>query len=367
MLKNHFLIIVFCLFIGNLSYSQNLIPNGSFEDINICYERNATCSPSAWWNVRTEAAGFNQGRGHSGRHFAQLTMEINNPPASRQYIQGIVMCPLLKGKEYTFSMYVRAKHNDFILPQVYFSKDFLCTNEMFSKSLRLKYTPDISFQLSKKERRKATKDWVKLETSFIAKGNEKYIVIGNFSEDTTSYFAKHADAQVTYTSMDDISLVANESVGYSTCNMNKIKDSIYDLTFRHSCPADLPEFFAPPKEIKSKSALIHYTLGDVNFEFDKVELNHSADSVLKIVINELKEDPDLKMKIHGYTDSVGSETYNISLSKKRARAAAEYFLRNKIAPERLTFQGYGAANPIADNKTESGRKRNRRVEIYLWK
>ena len=276
----------------NSGYSQNLIANGSFEDINICYERNKDCSPSAWWNIRATSIRYFKGKGHTGRTFIKQCEEANHHSAERDYMQAPLLCPLVKGKRYVFSMYVRSLHSDFIIPQAWFSKSFLCSDEILPKAV-LKYAPDVIFYLNKRHRRKATKSWVKVENSFVASGNEKYLIIGNFSQDTTSYFEKYPTFGRTSTNIDDVSLEPLDHEGYVYCDLKRNKDSIYDLNFRHSCPDAIPEFFSPPKNIQSKTEVIHYTLGDVNFEFDKADLNPSADSVLKIILLKLKNDGEL--------------------------------------------------------------------------
>ena len=366
MLKKRLLFFFPILVSISSGYSQNLIANSSFEDINICYERNKDCSPSAWWNIRATSMRYFKGKGHTGRTFIKQCEETNHRTAGRDYMQAPLLCPLVKGKRYVFSMYVGSQHSDFIMPQVYFSSSFLCSYETFPVSM-LKYSPDIVFYLNKRHRRKATKSWVKVENSFVASGNEKYIVIGNFSQDTTSYFEKYPGFGMTSTNIDDVSLEPMDHEGYVYCDLKRNKDSIYDLSFRHSCPDEIPEFFSPPKTIQSKTEIIHYTLGDVNFEFDRADLNPSADSVLKTILVKMKNDADLKMKIQGYTDSLGSVQYNIILSGKRAKSVGDFFMGNYIEGDRMTLRGYGAANPLASNETEIGRSKNRRVEIYLWK
>ncbi len=73
----------------------------------------------------------------------------------------------------------------------------------------------------------------------------------------------------------------------------------------------------------------------------------------------------LKAGIHGHTDHSGSDAVNTMLSEKRANAVKAYLIKKGLAAERLEAKGYGAAQPIADNNTEAGKSKNRRVEIML--
>jgi OOP family OmpA-OmpF porin len=75
----------------------------------------------------------------------------------------------------------------------------------------------------------------------------------------------------------------------------------------------------------------------------------------------LKQNPAYKVEIEGYTDNRGSKQYNIKLSEKRAEAVYNYLIKSGISADRLSYKGYGPANPVADNNTKEGRKLNRRV------
>ena len=87
---------------------------------------------------------------------------------------------------------------------------------------------------------------------------------------------------------------------------------------------------------------------------------------LNDVVAILKEDSGLKLDIEGYTDNTGAEKANVLLSQKRAKAVHEYLVtKGGIDTSRLTSEGYGPANPVADNKTAEGRTLNRRVELKL--
>ena len=78
----------------------------------------------------------------------------------------------------------------------------------------------------------------------------------------------------------------------------------------------------------------------------------------------LKENPDIKVEIGGHTDGSGSEKANLKLSEKRAQSAKKYIEdKFNIAGDRMKVKGYGESKPIADNNTNEGRAKNRRVEF----
>jgi len=73
--------------------------------------------------------------------------------------------------------------------------------------------------------------------------------------------------------------------------------------------------------------------------------------------------PNTKWTIDGFTDNVGNDKNNLTLSEKRAQAVADYLVKKGIPADNFYTNGYGEENPIADNNTASGRQQNRRVEI----
>lgn len=106
--------------------------------------------------------------------------------------------------------------------------------------------------------------------------------------------------------------------------------------------------------------------GGVLFKTDKYELLPAAMVQLDQVADALiRNNPDAKITVGGYTDSQGQDSHNQELSQKRAQSVADYLVSKGIAKDRVSAQGFGSANPIADNKTTEGRAQNRRVEIVV--
>lgn len=106
--------------------------------------------------------------------------------------------------------------------------------------------------------------------------------------------------------------------------------------------------------------------GGVLFVTNKAELLPSAQLKLNEVADALiKQDPDSKIVVEGYTDSQGSAPYNQELSQRRAQAVRDYLVSRGIASDRVSSQGYGLTRPVADNGSAEGRANNRRVEIVV--
>jgi outer membrane protein OmpA-like peptidoglycan-associated protein len=107
----------------------------------------------------------------------------------------------------------------------------------------------------------------------------------------------------------------------------------------------------------------HVALYGVLFDFNKSTLQSTSDAVLQQVANLLTTDKTLKLEVQGHTDNVGNDTYNQKLSEDRAHAVVVWLTAHGVSANRLTSRGYGKTMPIADNSTDPGRAKNRRVEI----
>jgi outer membrane protein OmpA-like peptidoglycan-associated protein len=107
-----------------------------------------------------------------------------------------------------------------------------------------------------------------------------------------------------------------------------------------------------------------FILRGINFESGSAALTPDSYSILDQVVKSLMAYPEVRVEIRGYTDSVGSWEYNLDLSQRRANSVREYLKNSGIMPDRIEAKGYGEADPIASNKSASGRAENRRIEFH---
>jgi outer membrane protein OmpA-like peptidoglycan-associated protein len=107
------------------------------------------------------------------------------------------------------------------------------------------------------------------------------------------------------------------------------------------------------------------TLGDVLFDTGRAELKSGASRKLDQLSQFLVEHPDRRVQIDGFTDSVGTDSYNEDLSQRRADAVKTALINRGVQPSRIGTEGYGKAYPVASNSDSGGRQLNRRVEVVI--
>ncbi|MBO5964115.1 MAG: OmpA family protein, partial [Bacteroidales bacterium] len=195
-----------------------------------------------------------------------------------------------------------------------------------------------------------TEKWQLIEGEFIAKGGERFLTIGNF------YPAEHSNVLFpaflkeilpgAYYYIDDVELYC------LTCNQKK----------------ELPEkqvTITKTKDEKRYEVGQVIVLENIFFDFDKSVLLPQSFVELKKLTEILNTHPTMKIELSGHTDSKGKDKYNQVLSENRAKAVYDYLIGKGISKDRLKYKGYGAKQPIADNSTDEGRAKNRRVEFKI--
>jgi len=123
----------------------------------------------------------------------------------------------------------------------------------------------------------------------------------------------------------------------------------------------------PGAEVERAGEGIKITLGEnsVNFDLNKATLTSTAKANLDKIIKVFNEYPDTYIYIFGYTDSSGSDEYNLNLSEQRAASVKTYLSGKGISGSRVVTMGKGEADPIESNDTKAGQAKNRRVEFAI--
>lgn len=107
------------------------------------------------------------------------------------------------------------------------------------------------------------------------------------------------------------------------------------------------------------------TLPETRFAFDQATLPTPTQPAIGQLANVLKNNPGRKIAIEGYTDTQGTDDYNMTLAKERANVVRDALVSRGIDPNRITIRSYGGAHPVASNDTRAGRQQNRRAEIVI--
>lgn len=107
------------------------------------------------------------------------------------------------------------------------------------------------------------------------------------------------------------------------------------------------------------------SLADILFDFDKATLRRDVEFNLVKIATILNQFAEMGVLIEGHTDSIGTEEYNLGLSQRRAQAVYEFLVSQDVDESRLSWEGYGENRPVADNDTDEGRQRNRRVDLVI--
>jgi outer membrane protein OmpA-like peptidoglycan-associated protein len=344
-------------------YPQNLIANGSFEDANTCTESDAECAPEAWKTTSPFLLVY------GGQSNKCVAFTVFNPsvPNTRKYLQIKLLCPLVKDKLYRFSLRLVPGSMQIESIGVLFSDSIIFYNRDIL--IRIKPTIDFSSQMSKIPKRKRS-DWNHFTIEYKAQGFEKYLIIGNFQPDAEQ-IRTFVDKPKNFTnysySIDDVELIPIDSIELCP-DYEKIKEKLYSLNDRH--PLKRYNLFGDddPKrttENEVKPIIDTIRLSSILFEFDSFKINPAGKQLLDSLFYSLNKENIDFIKTHGHTDSIGDQDYNIKLSLNRANAIKDYLLTQNLSIFITDIQGYGDRFPMESNLSESGRQKNRRVEVII--
>ncbi len=138
----------------------------------------------------------------------------------------------------------------------------------------------------------------------------------------------------------------------------------------YNTTVDLKKKKAPKKldvKLKQLKEDTKLTLNNITFEVNSADLNESSYSELDRVVKLMNDNPDINIEISAHTDNVGSDSYNLRLSDRRAASVETYLLEQAVNEERLVAKGYGESKPAYPNDTDEHKALNRRVELKIIK
>lgn len=340
-------------FIPTGTYAQNLIPNYGFElysdtdcprflrEIDGGWEKiggegfiipnnNSKESYSqSFSHICMNQDYFNFCSGNAYIQYSTMYMKRATP----KLFQVAIKDSLIKGEEYLIEYYVKVDTKSKLsLTNKYDICIFLVKNKYHYKVTssyydeyvtikeNFKMTPDFFFYENRPV--EDYSEWTKVSHKYIAKGWEKYFLIGSYG-------------LIKYPSSISI-----DNITVRKASKNKINI----------------------ENTKIGEAIV---LENISFELNSSKLTDSSFPTLNQLVELFNSYPNLIIEIAGHTDNVGDNELNLKLSENRAKSVADYLISEGVEPKQVQSKGYGETFAIGDNTTEEGREKNRRVEFKI--
>lgn len=347
------------------AHAQNLVPNGSFEQFYKCpgsysiarggkiapgWVSPSTGTPDQFHSCSIGEAGVptnwaGRSKAFSGSGYAGLYLYIHDREKPyREYLQAEFTAPLVAGVKYQVEFYYKLSSNSkYSIDRI----GFLISDSSYQIPDDGVFPKKPTYQRVNREiYNHATGYWTRFGFAYEAMGGERFITIGNFSNDqeTRHYFISASQStepllrKAAYFFVDQVKVVAI---------------------------SDPPKVPAPPvlsdygEVITDKDYILYH----IQFGFDEHTLMTSSYTELNQVVEILNYHKEWKAVVSGHTDDIGSEAYNLDLSLKRAGSVSDYLIGSGIDPVRIKSQGFGKLQPLKKGNDEQTRAVNRRVEI----
>lgn len=352
--------------------SENLVYNPSFEEHRRCPLRidaiGVMRDVDAWWqptqgssdyfnacgsrecNVPRNKMGFQPA--HSGEAYCGIYCSQEH---YREYLQTELKTPLIAGRRYHVSFWVSLADKSphavatlgVILTQqrtedsirgILMEREVADLDGNNSLSIATYFEPQVMNPVE--EVLDNSNGWVEVSGEFTAEGGERFLTIGNFRPFNKSRVVPTQGTNTplsgAYYYIDDVSVV---------------------------CLEEAVEETTQPHNIVTVGDII--PLWDIYFATGESEVLQQSYNELVKLRTLLEEHPGMKIELRGHTDNQGTVDYNQKLSEARAKAVMEYLIDKGIDKRRLSWTGFGKSQPVADNGTAEGRRKNRRVEYRV--
>ncbi|HMP99595.1 MAG TPA: OmpA family protein [Cyclobacteriaceae bacterium] len=279
-----------------------------------------------------------EGDGYVGI-FTYLTIR----PDYREYLQTELTQALEAGKEYWIEFYYRlSEYSAYAVDRIGLHLSDSAIMVKHDRSLGIQPVLNI---IKKEALDLRTGEWEKAWMRYTANGGERFLIIGNFYSNTKTeaYLIKHRKGMVN---------PMIETGAYYFIDAVKVMpmDSLIAVVERERIP----------EKIKTGET---YVLRNIQFAFDSYELLPASFTELNRLAEIMKSQLHLKIKLDGHTDDQGTDAYNMNLSARRAGSVANYLIRQGIDASRISFEGFGKRLLLVNEKSESARAMNRRVEV----
>lgn len=295
---------------------------------------------------------------HGGKAMAGIKIwgKGNTPTYWHEYVQVMLPGPLEAGKRYIVECWAqRANFSNEASNNIglYLSPLPVSTRN----NLPLYFTPQVNATEVL-----AANRWKKISGVIEAKGDERYLLIGNFYGDEVTLHERQPQGERgAYYFIDDVNVrLAPEGAALTPRPKESVPPPPKLIVADHASTkeVELPRI-DPPKVGKS------IRLDNIGFEFAKATLTPESKTELDQLADMLIDYPNMHIEVEGHTDDVGSDASNRALSEARAKAVVDFLLGRKVEKERITWKGYGETRPLVPNDNEAHRSLNRRVEFRV--
>ena len=367
-MKPYFLFI-FLLF-PLLSSAQNLLVNGSFEDENICTEYHEPCAPEGWFG---NTGGFknyfvDSGSAYSGSHYLAIEAGRTRNKYQRSYTRTQLLCDLRPGNKYRIQFFLKAPTNILDSIGIYFTN----TDFLFDKNFLYTINP-AAYVIDENKPEPNNHGWQKINFTYTAKGNEKYMTIANFSKrDINGETGLPSEAHF-FVYIDAVSLTPVNPDERLCGDWAKAQTLIYEMNDRHEYFERYVRFYRsqnkvaePPKlsltRIYRSAKLI---LNDDMFITGRSNLQNNGYSVLDNFCNGFSKGSVDNAEIGVYVDTTGYLIATDEIAVQRGALIKEY-IRRKLGMEEKNIKVNGSQSGIPANPASSGKSKKRRVELMIY-
>lgn len=285
--------------------------------------------------------------------------DVFNPGKTRLNVYSMLLCPLVAGEKYKLSFFINTSRRKYFCLDFYF-----CNKEPSSLGFNEKnISPTFSITADNVVA-DMKQEWKAVEYYFTATGNERFCMLGNLSQKISYEIDEKMNASgIVFYFIDEIKLTATDNKPLCNDYAYNIQ-KLYDQDYRHTDHALVDtDAVKPPKPVFINDTI---TVPALFFETGSAQLKPSFKKIMDSVANMLSQKNISKIDIIGHTDNKGKPEDNVLLSLTRAQAVKNYLVDKLPQYADNTFiAGKGQEQPVADNSTETGRTKNRRVEIIL--
>jgi outer membrane protein OmpA-like peptidoglycan-associated protein len=364
--------------------AQNLFPNPSFEEQNICAEYGEACSPMGWRSTVLKNFLYPRFEGRPERvpkaadGYRYISFYLFNPlnQTDRRFVQTPLLCPLQAGETYQFAVSIMLGEAAVSVLEFRFV-DSLEIQE--DTKPQIGQTADMTLYFSEEL---PHREWIRAEAIYTARGGERGIVIGLFQEQVNVLKIKpmkrkewnELESKRIYIAIDSVSLHPQNPLAHADCPWQENLERTRRDASRHTMHTpvlskektelniiiETLEFSPPSSEEEPGEELQWVT--KVRFDFNSSELREDALKELFQLLLRMHDDKALLLEIDAHTDSRGDDDYNQRLSEARAKAVADFFLQRRINNDRIRIQAHGKRQIRSLEDAE-----NRRAELRVFR